>query len=122
MEKLQSGRMKFNLEILDVQGLVENSLAMNKPYADEHGIEFKLVKSPKMATVYGDPDRLAQVISNLLSNAAKFSPSGETAEISIERSKKSFRENVGDRGPGIPKNFHDRIFVRLSPTDSVDNH
>jgi len=113
--------MKFNLEILDVKGLVENSLALNKPFADEHNIEFKLVKSPKSATVYGDPDRLAQVISNLLSNAAKFSPSGETVKISIERSKKTFRINVFDKGPGIPKGFHDRIFGRFSQANSADN-
>jgi PAS domain S-box-containing protein len=120
MEKLQAGSMEFNLLDLNIGELVEKSLTLNEPFAIEHGVTFKLTSSIEDATVYGDSDRLTQVISNLLSNAAKFSPAGEIVEISIERSATSFRINVSDKGPGIPNEFRDRIFGRFTQADSTD--
>jgi signal transduction histidine kinase len=72
------------------------------------------------ALVSGDRERLAQVLGNLLSNAAKFSPEGETVEISLTRSGGGFRVSVSDCGPGIPDEFRDRLFERFTQADSTD--
>jgi CheY-like chemotaxis protein len=67
-----------------------------------------------------DSDRLIQVLTNLLSNAAKFSPKGEVVTVSVGRSEGRFRIAVSDRGPGIPPEFRDRIFQKFSQADSSD--
>jgi CheY-like chemotaxis protein len=70
--------------------------------------------------VNADYDRLIQVLTNLLSNAAKFSPPNGEVEISVLRHEKNIRISVTDHGPGIPKEFHDRIFERFAQADPMD--
>ena len=67
--------------------------------------------------VRGDRKRLSQVLVNLMSNAAKFSPKGEQVEIRAGRENGSFRVAVIDKGPGIPEEFQGRIFERFAQED-----
>jgi CheY-like chemotaxis protein len=71
--------------------------------------------------VRGDRKRLMQVISNLLSNAAKFSPPDGTVDVAIQKDADLVRVTVGDRGPGIPEAFRGRIFGRFAQADSADS-
>ncbi|MEN9205518.1 MAG: ATP-binding protein, partial [Thermostichales cyanobacterium DRC_bins_46] len=68
--------------------------------------------------VRADPQRLTQVITNLLSNAAKFSPPGETVTLHLTYRDPYVRLEVIDRGPGIPVEFQGRIFQRFAQADS----
>jgi signal transduction histidine kinase len=70
--------------------------------------------------VKGDADRLTQVLANLLSNAAKFSPRGETVRVSLGRRGDSLQLDVSDRGPGIPEEFRPALFQRFAQADSSD--
>ena len=72
------------------------------------------------AFVKGDSNRLAQVLANLLSNATKFSPEGETVEVSLTRREGNFRVSVSDHGPGVPDEFRDQIFDRFTQADATD--
>jgi ActR/RegA family two-component response regulator len=72
-------------------------------------------------TVRADRKRLMQVMTNLLSNAAKFSPPNGTVEVSARRVDANVRVEVGDRGPGIPEKFRNRIFARFAQADSADS-
>jgi DNA-binding response OmpR family regulator/anti-sigma regulatory factor (Ser/Thr protein kinase) len=72
------------------------------------------------AVVRADADRLNQALTNLLSNAMKFSPPGGTVEVGVNCSAKGVRISVTDHGPGIPENFRKRIFERFSQADSSD--
>lgn len=72
------------------------------------------------AVVNGDEDRLAQVLANLLSNAAKFSARGSDVTISLSATDEGFRVAIADKGPGIPEKFRDRIFGKFSQADSSD--
>ena len=65
--------------------------------------------------MHADRKRLLQVMTNLLSNAAKFSPEGGVVEISTEDAGPSVRVAVHDRGSGIPEAFRTRIFGRFHP-------
>jgi signal transduction histidine kinase len=69
--------------------------------------------------VHADRKRLLQVMTNLLSNAAKFSPEGEVVEISTADAGPSVRVSVHDRGSGIPEAFRSRIFGRFTQADST---
>jgi signal transduction histidine kinase len=67
-----------------------------------------------------DADRLMQVVTNLMSNAAKFSPSGESVLVKTEANESHVRIWVKDRGPGVAPEFHSRIFQRFAQADSTD--
>jgi len=72
-------------------------------------------------TVRADRKRLMQVMTNLLSNAAKFSPPGGRVDVSAALMDATVRVGVGDRGPGIPEAFRNRIFGRFAQADSADS-
>jgi signal transduction histidine kinase len=70
--------------------------------------------------VKADRKRLLQVMTNLISNAAKFSPSGGNVEIAMGEHDGRVKVSVSDRGAGIPENFRSRIFGRFAQADSAD--
>jgi signal transduction histidine kinase len=76
MEKLQSGKMEFDMQKVSLTDIVINSVEINKPYADEQKVAFILSDMAPDAFINGDRERLVQVMANLLSNAAKYSPEG----------------------------------------------
>jgi signal transduction histidine kinase len=71
--------------------------------------------------VFADPDRLLQVLANLLSNALKFSPAGgEVSARLLLTEQGRVRLCVEDRGPGVPVAFRARLFERFAQADSSD--
>ena len=120
IEKIESGKTKFELKWLKLGPILEQSVQANRAYADEHRITFRLDPVPEDATIVADEDRLLQVMDNLLSNAAKFSPQGESVIISAVPAGERWRISVSDRGAGIPESFRDRIFEKFAQADSSD--
>lgn len=119
MEKLLAGKMTFDLQVQRLLPLVERALAGIRGYAEQHQVTCVL-RSATDAWVDVDAQRLEQVLNNLLSNAAKFSPPGAEVEVFIERKDASVRVSVRDRGPGIAAEFRSRIFEQFAQADSSD--
>lgn len=119
MEKLIAGKMSFTLERQPLQPLLEDALRANQAYADRHDVRFELAEHVAV-DVRVDGHRLQQVLANLLSNAAKFSPAGAVVTLSSSRRGDRVRVAVRDRGPGIPQAFRSRIFEKFSQADSSD--
>jgi PAS domain S-box-containing protein len=119
MEKIEAGRMDFHIEAVNIVSLVEEAIVANKGYGDEYGVTF-IRGTMEEALADGDKDRLMQVLSNLMSNAAKFSPGGKQVELSVTSLGKAVRVSVKDTGPGIPEEFRGRIFGKFSQADSSD--
>ncbi|HJV27491.1 MAG TPA: PAS domain S-box protein [Aromatoleum sp.] len=120
IDKVESGKMSFILGAQPLLPLIRQAIEANRAYAEELGVKIELTGDPADASVYADPDRLAQVLANLLSNAAKFSPPGSAVEVSLERRNGSARVSVRDRGPGVPDAFRERIFEKFSQADASD--
>jgi len=120
-EKIEAERMGFYMEAIDVTLLAEEALEINRGYATNHEVTFVKGIMQTGSCVAGDRDRLIQVMSNLMSNAAKFSPPGETVEISVTHDDKKVRVAVKDRGPGIPDLVGEQIFDKFTQIDSSDN-
>jgi len=120
MEKLTAGKMTFDLRTQSLQSLLEEAMASNRAYADQHGVRFLLVRSCD-AQVNVDTMRLQQVLANYLSNAAKFSPADSTVEITAVVRGDRVRVTVSDSGPGIPEAFKSRIFQKFSQADASDS-
>jgi PAS domain S-box-containing protein len=121
IQKIEAGRMDFQVAPLDLVSLVSRALETNRGYGDSHGVRFVHESSVGEAPVAGDADRLLQVLANLLSNAAKFSPRGSTVEVGVDRADDRFRIWVRDHGAGIPEEFHARIFQKFAQADGSDS-
>ena len=122
IEKIESGRMEFRQDRLDAGVLVGQAVEANQAYAAQHHVDYRVVSDGVGVTlpVQGDADRLIQVLTNLLSNAAKFSPSGGVVDVTVEGSGGQVRIGVRDRGAGIPEAFRSRIFQRFAQADASD--
>ena len=110
-EKIQAGQLVYEFEPLDLTNLVERAIEANRGYADQFAVTMRLrVSDATGVQVNGDSGRLIQVMTNLLSNAAKYSPKGGEVDVTIERLNAGIRVSVRDRGPGIPEEFRDMLF------------
>jgi signal transduction histidine kinase len=118
IEKIQSGRMDFRLRATDLGEVVKSAVTANVAFASAHRV--RLLVSPELPAgeVLVDPDRLTQVLTNLISNATKFSPAEAAVELSVRRLDERFRVSVRDHGPGISEEFRSRIFQRFAQADT----
>lgn len=120
IEKIESGKMDFGWEKIELSSLIRQVVMINEPYAEKLNVKLCVEDLPPEVYVDGDSNRLIQVFTNLLSNAIKFSPQDETVIIKLELLNRKVRISVKDNGPGIPEEFHSRIFQRFSQLDSSD--
>ncbi|MFA7279938.1 MAG: PAS domain S-box protein [Sterolibacterium sp.] len=120
MEKLSAGKMQFDMQEQALMPIIEQSLESNRAYAEKHGVKLLLQERTDDVKVTVDAGRLQQVMSNFLSNAAKFSPEGGQVEVLMKRQGQFVRVEVIDHGPGISEEFRGRIFQKFSQADSSD--
>ncbi len=119
IEKMESGKMNFNMESVDIAKMVKESITANQMYGEKFGVKITLVESVSGIVVKADYDRLLQVMANLISNAVKFSRQGDTVNISIKVLNQKVRVSVTDYGSGIPDKFKSSIFQKFSQADTT---
>jgi len=119
IEKIESGKLTLNPQVIRVDELVREAMVLNKGFGDRFKVRFEARGELLAREVSADRKRLLQVMTNLLSNAAKFSPEGEVVEITTEELAECLRVGVHDRGPGIPEAFRARVFGRFNQADST---
>jgi PAS domain S-box-containing protein len=119
IEKIESGKLTLVTEVFRLGDLVREALVLNKAFAERFKVRFELRGGSPAGLVHADRKRLLQIMTNLLSNAAKFSPEDGTVEITLDETPLSLRVGVHDRGPGIPDAFRSRIFGRFAQADST---
>jgi signal transduction histidine kinase len=112
--KIESGKMEFNFQICELAPLLEQSIDANRSYAKQFNVQIELDNTIPDAKVKVDCDRLIQILTNLITNAAKFSPPDSEINISLSRYNHSIRISVEDKGPGIPEDFRHRIFDKFA--------
>jgi len=120
VSKLESGEISFQLEHIDIKPFINDTININQEYAKKHNTVFKCTNCHENIQVNADRDRLVQVMSNLLSNAAKYSPDNIPVDIFTQINNDILRVNVKDHGLGIPKEFHAKLFDKFTQSDSGD--
>jgi len=120
LEKIEAGQMRLELAPHELGPLVEQAVAANRAYAEQFGVSYALSVHCPGCCARVDADRLMQVMTNLMGNAAKFSPRGAEVELRLMRDSGRVRFLVSDRGPGIPAAFRDKLFAKFSQADSSD--
>lgn len=119
MEKIRSGRFDIAPELIGVDELLHEALVLNRAYAERYKVQLASCGTLPDACIHADRKRMLQVLTNLISNATKFSPPGETVELGLEERSGQIRMSVQDRGPGIPEDFRAKIFTRFSQADTT---
>jgi two-component system, NtrC family, sensor histidine kinase KinB len=119
--RIEAGRLRLDLERLDLYAAVDRAVDALRPRFEEAGVRIdhaRGVATP--AVIRGDPARIAAVLSNLLDNALKYTPSGGKVTIEITSGQNAGLQKqsvvqvaVTDSGPGIPAEFRDRVFEKF---------
>ncbi len=119
IQKIESGKMDFHFKPIELLPLIKEAIHITSPYTDKYNIRIKLEKSDHNYIVNIDPDRFIQAVTNLLSNACKFSPIKGIVRIRFEKQPNWIRISVIDKGPGIPLDFQPRVFERFAQAKPI---
>lgn len=113
-------RNKLILEIssVDLSAVIAAALETVRWAAETKAMQIQLQIDPNVNFVYGDFNRLHQVIGNLLSNAVKFTPSGGQIEVCLKQNGSCVQINVSDTGKGISPDFLPHVFEYFQQADS----
>ncbi|WP_331040753.1 ATP-binding protein [Allosphingosinicella sp.] len=117
IEKIESGKMVFDIKPVKLHDLLDQCVQANAGFAAQYNVRLVLEPGFNKAAVMADADRLMQVITNLISNAAKFSPQGETVSVKVTKADAAWRVAVTNNGEGIPEEFKSRIFSKFAQAD-----
>jgi PAS domain S-box-containing protein len=120
MEKLAAGKMVFDMHRVNMTEVIDQAVEFNTGFAQQFDVKFVALEFPAHATVCCDSGRLMQVITNLMSNAAKFSPAGGVVDLRLVRSQERWRFAICDHGPGIAEEFRSRIFGAFSQAEDAN--
>ncbi|MDA0691757.1 MAG: hybrid sensor histidine kinase/response regulator [Nitrospinae bacterium] len=123
---IESGKLNLHFQRSSLKQLVEERVRMYQVVADRKNITFHL-DIGAVAEFDFDPNRISQVIDNLLTNAIKFSPSGKNIYISLEAKDNRAKFSVRDQGPGITAEDQDKLFkhfqkLKAKPTGNETSH
>ncbi len=103
---------------LDLRDVVRQAVEANRPLMEQNAHRLHVRLEPEPLWVEGDETRLAQVVGNLLTNAAKFTPSGGTVEVNVTATGDRAEVRVRDTGVGLVPEALDRIFDLFSQEDA----
>lgn len=112
-----SGELRLDMRPVDPAALVRASLELVAPAAQAKGLTVSATIAPDLGIIRADPERLKQILWNLLLNAVKFTPSGGRISIEVERRQSQLQIRVEDTGQGISAEFLPYVFERFQMED-----
>jgi signal transduction histidine kinase len=119
VSKISAGNLPMRLRPLDVTDLVREIVARYQEQLSGTGLLLlEIVGTPR--AVAGDPDRIEQVLSNLLDNALKYSPDGAELRVRVQPKARGVLLEVQDRGIGLPAEAAERIFEPFSRATNAE--
>jgi signal transduction histidine kinase len=118
VSRIITGKLQINSRPVAFAPTIEAALATLRPAAEAKNITLKVSLAETTKFVAGDPDRLQQIIWNLVSNAIKFTPENGHIEVRLEQVGSSFELSVRDNGIGIDGEFLPYVFERFRQADS----
>ncbi len=122
LTKIEAGKLSWHITKLSVEDVIQTSVAGIQSLADNKSLLISIRIDSRLPDLHGDKDRLVQVITNILSNAIKFTPQGGKIEISAHREQSPRPQVVvaiSDTGVGIPKEDLNLIFEKFRRSGDV---
>jgi signal transduction histidine kinase/CheY-like chemotaxis protein len=118
MNRIVSGKIRLDVQRVDLAPIVEAALDSVRPSAEAKSIAVRRAVDPDAGPVFGDPNRLQQIVWNLLTNAVKFTPKGGKIDVVVQRVSSHVEVAVHDSGMGISPEFLPHLFERFRQADS----
>ena len=110
---IEAGHFVIHKRPVNFNQIITQALLIVKPLLERRGQPLSLAEPAHLPGLQADPYRLVQVLVNLLVNASKYSPIGQSIDLHLEQTKGTLRVSVMDRGPGIPPTERDNLFRRF---------
>jgi signal transduction histidine kinase len=117
LSRLEAGTVPLARELFRVEPLLEH--AVREQQLHEPAVDVAVSVEPADLTADGDPERVHQVVANLLENAVRYTPHGGTVEVRARRNERGVIIEVLDEGPGIPDGERTRVFERFYRADAA---
>lgn len=118
MNRIVSGKIRLDVQRVDLAAIVEAALESVGPSVTAKGLCLRKTIDPHAGPVFGDPNRLQQIVWNLLSNAVKFTPRGGKLDVLLQRINSHVEIAVTDSGTGIAAEFLPHLFERFSQAET----
>ncbi len=119
VSRIITGRLRLDVHPIDPAPVIEQAIEAVRPAAEAKGIRLQSVLDPRAGPVSGDPNRLQQVVWNLISNAVKFTPRGGRVQVRLERVDSHIEIIISDTGQGISPEFLPQVFDRFRQADGT---
>ena len=120
VSRIVSGKLDLEMTALDLPSLVRASVDSARPTATANGIAMEVAVAPISAPISGDPARLQQVVTNLLTNSLKFTPRGGRVVVQLTQDKTNAVLTVTDSGSGIRPDALPFVFERFRQASVAD--
>ncbi len=117
MSRIISGKIRLDVQLVDLATVVEAAIQTVQPAADAKAIRLQPTLDRMTNPVKGDPNRLQQIVWNLVSNAIKFTPKGGRVQVLLERVNSHVEISISDTGEGISPEFLPHVFDRFRQAD-----
>jgi two-component system, OmpR family, phosphate regulon sensor histidine kinase PhoR len=115
---IESGEMRMSYRYFKINDLIQQVIHENKIIAEEKKLTLNYIPARDDLEVFGDKEKLKQVMVNLILNAIKYTETGKV-EVLVEEDQKNAKVIIRDTGIGIPENYQDRIFERFFRVDKA---
>lgn len=119
LSSIDSGRLNLMLEPVDPVYIVDSVLTDRAPRAAEQGLDVRSLIEEPLPSVRADPTRLTQILTNLVENAVKYTPTGGQVRISAQVVKQDLHFHITDSGIGISRVDQEKLFGRFFRADNT---
>lgn len=118
ISRIITGKLRLEVQPVELASIIEAVVDTVRPAADARNIHLQIAFDPRTSPISGDPDRLQQIIWNLLTNAIKFTPKGGRIQVWFERIESHVEITIKDTGQGIDPELLPHVFDRFRQSDS----
>ena len=119
IQKIENGIKEYNMQVCDMKQIIIEAIKLFDKVGEKHKFVFEHIEEDKYNVVC-DRNKILQVLSNLISNAIKYSPGGSDIKIDLTKNDKSITVTIADFGLGIPEEAKEKVFDKFYRVNNDD--